>query len=85
MQVVVQRRPGIRGLFLGHLETIGNTDSGYFKYAAHIFDVTDDACFESILESTDLFFGQHRGQSTHHSAAHGTDYVIECGGMLLFG
>ena len=84
MQVAVQSRPGIRGLFLGHLEAIGNTDSGYFQHAADIFDVTNNGCLESILEGTDLFFGQHRGQSSHHSAAHGADHVIERGGMLFF-
>ena len=84
MQIVVQRRPGIRRLFLWQFKAVGDADSGYFQYAADIFDVTGNGCFESILKGTDLFFGQHRGQSSHHSTAHGADHVVEGGGMLLF-
>ena len=56
MQIVVQRRPGIRRLFLWQLKAVGDADSGYFQYAADIFDVTGNGCFESILKGADLFF-----------------------------
>jgi hypothetical protein len=33
--------------------------------------------------ASDTFFGQHRGQSSHHSAADGADNVIKGGSMFF--
>jgi hypothetical protein len=38
-----------------------------------------------IFKGPDLFFGQHRGQCAHHSAADSTDNVVQGCGVFLFG
>jgi hypothetical protein len=82
--VVVEGILGIRPFINWQFQFVVDVYACNFEHPVDILDIPGDRRHVAVLKGSDLFFGQHRGQCTHHSPTDGADQVIQGGSMLLF-
>ena len=83
--IVIERVSGVLMLIHRGLEMVMDVNSGYFQHPVYRCYITGDCRQISIHEGADFLFGQNSGQGTHHSAADGTNDVIQRGCMFFLG
>lgn len=74
----------LRLLVPGQLQRVMDEDTRDFQYTVYILDVPGHIRTKALFGCGDLLFRQQRSESAHHSPAHGTDNMIQRGGVLLF-
>lgn len=67
----------LQSLFSRCSQMIGDLNPRDLEDAVHLFDVASHFGLIDFFVRSNGLAGQHRGQSAHHSPAHGTDNVIQ--------